>query len=104
MLGPNEVSNDVSGVADGIGGEWSRVFSGDGRTQAFRRLTDGKREGPILLNPVKMRQGIPAKRPVRLFRQPDIIGKRHCPSRTDPRPALITDLPSCLGCCEFLLD
>ena len=50
-----------------------------------------------------MRHGIPAKGLVGLLRQPDIIGKRHGPSRTEALLAVIACLPCRLGLPQVFL-
>lgn len=99
-----EVADNDSGVADGVSGERSRIFTGNRRTQTLSRVADRDRERMILLNPSKVRHGIPAKGLVRSIRQPGFISKRDSPPRTHACLTLIAVLPRRLGRCKFLLN
>lgn len=54
--------------------------------------------------PTKVRQTIPGRRLLGTSRQPEIIGKRHSPSRTDPYLALFADFTGRLYRCKFQFD
>ncbi|MEO8328091.1 MAG: hypothetical protein ABI618_19770, partial [Nitrospirota bacterium] len=67
-------------------------------------VANGDRERMVLLNPSKMRHGIPAKRLVRPQRQPFLIRKCHGLLRTNACLSVIADLQGRLGRCNFLFN
>ncbi len=72
--------------------------------QPFGRLSDGKREGRVLLNLTQMFHRVAAPSWDRQTRQPVRGGAGHGPSSTDPRLAFIGILPGRFGCGEFLFN
>ena len=92
------------GIADRIVGEGGFMPPVDGGAQSLCCLPDRQREGLMLLNPAQMLHGITAPESFGKPRQPGFGGRRHRPSRTDPRLAFIAVLPGHRCRSEFAVD
>ncbi len=104
LAGGAQVCNDQSCVTDWIGGEGGGLLLGDFGAQPFGRLSDGKREGRVLLNLSKMFYRIPVPSWKRESGQPRLGGARYGASSTDSCLSLVVVSERGLGCREFLFN
>ena len=96
--------NDESRVGDRVCREGGCVLMGNRGAQSFGRLTDGKREGRVLMNLPEMGHRIPVPSWDRALRQPRFSSEGHRASGTDSCLSVVAVLPRDLGCREFLLN
>lgn len=88
------MSDDESGVGDGVCREGGLVLTGYGGAEPFGCLANGKREGFVLLNMAEMCHRIPAPLWTRKSGEPGVGGEGYGTSGADARFSVVA-VPLC---------
>ena len=98
------MGNDESRVGDGVFREGGCVLTSHRGAQSLGRLSDGKREGDILLNLPEVPHRVPVPSWERESGEPHFSSAGHGASCTDSRLPVVAVLLRGLSCRELLFN